>query len=382
MNVSIPLYHTRTHRIAVSVFFFIAGITFASWASRIPDIKDALHLSDAALGGVLFALPVGQLVSLPLSGWLTARFGSRQLIIWAALLYPLTLISLALAGSVWQLVIALFFFGLWANLVNIAMNTQAVGVEKMYGRSIMASFHGLWSLACFTGAAVGGVFVSAGLPPLVHFLAICLLTALLVLAAFKYTLPNSFDAAGKQPLFVKPDKQILMLGLIAFCCMMCEGAMADWSGIYFKNIVQVPAALTTLGYIAFMSAMATGRFTGDWLITKFGVTVILQVSGLLITSGLLTMVLLPGMYTAALGCLFTGFGVSCVVPMVFAMAGKSKHMPPGLALATVSSISFLGFLAGPPIIGFIAQAASLRWSFCVIALMGLGTTFFSRKIKG
>ncbi len=381
MNVSITLHNTRTHRIAVSVFFFVAGITFASWASRIPDIKDALHLSDAALGGVLFALPVGQLVSLPLSGWLISRFGSRQLIMWAAILYPLTLVSLALTGAVWQLVVALFFFGLWANLVNIAMNTQAVGVEKLYGRSIMASFHGLWSLACFAGAAVGGLFVSAGFSPLVHFTIICLLTALLVVTAYKYTLPNSFDAAGKQPLFVKPDKQILILGLIAFCCMMCEGAMADWSGVYFKNVVQVPAALTTIGYIAFMSAMATGRFTGDWLITKFGVKGILQVSGLLITTGLLTMVLLPGMYTAAAGCLLTGFGVSCVVPMVFAMAGKSKHMPAGLALAAVSSISFLGFLAGPPVIGFIAQAASLRWSFCIVALMGLGTTFFARKIE-
>jgi MFS family permease len=129
-----------------------------------------------------------------------------------------------------------------------------------------------------------------------------------------------------------------------------------------------------------MSAMATGRFTGDWLITKFGVKGILQVSGLLITGGLLTMVLLPYMYAAAAGCLLTGFGVSCVVPMVFALAGKSKHMPAGLALAAVSSISFLGFLAGPPLIGFIAQAANLRWSFCVVALMGLGTTFFSRRL--
>jgi len=382
MNVSIPLYNTKTYRIAVSVFFFVAGITFASWASRIPDIKEALHLNDAALGGVLLAMPAGQLVSLPLSGWLISRFGSRQLIMWAAILYPVTLISLALTAAVWQLVIALFFFGLWANLVNIAMNTQAVGVEKMYGRSIMASFHGLWSLACFAGAAVGGLFVSAGFSPLVHFVIICVLTTALVIAAYKYTLPNSFDASDeKQPLFVKPDKQILILGLIAFCCMMCEGAMAEWSGVYFKSIVQVPAALTTIGYIAFVSAMATGRFTGDWLITKFGVKGVLQVSGLLITTGLLTMVLLPSMYTAAIGCLFIGFGVSCVVPMVFAMAGKSKHMPAGLALATVSSISFLGFLAGPPLIGFIAQAASLRVSFCVVALMGLGTTFFSRRIE-
>src|ERR1700730_14358681 len=126
MNFQISLNNTRVYRIAVSVFFFIAGLTFASWASRIPDIKTSLHLSDAGLGTVLFALPMGQIVSLPLSGWLISRFGSRQLVIAAAIFYPLTLLLLAFASSTWQLIIALFLFGLWANLVNIAMNTQAV----------------------------------------------------------------------------------------------------------------------------------------------------------------------------------------------------------------------------------------------------------------
>ncbi len=380
MNVSLSL-NTRSYRIAVSVFFFVAGITFASWASRIPDIKTALHLSDAALGAVLFALPVGQLVSLPLSGWLISRFGSRQLILGAAILYPLTLVILAITASTWQLVIALFFFGIWANLVNIAMNTQAVGVEKLYGRSIMASFHGLWSLAGFSGAATGSLFVSAGSSPLVHFSIICLLAAVLALAAYKYTLPNEFDTKSKQPLFVKPGKEILLLGLIAFCCMICEGAMADWSGVYFQKIVQSKAALTTLGYVGFMGTMATGRFLGDWMVTKFGIKNILQLSGIFIAAGLLTLVLLPQMVAATIGCLLIGLGVSCVVPMVFGLAGKSTKMSPGLALATVSSISFLGFLLGPPLIGFIAQAASLRWSFTIIAIMGLGTTFLARKIK-
>ncbi|MEJ7913019.1 MAG: MFS transporter, partial [Chitinophagaceae bacterium] len=168
MNVAFPV-NTRIYRIAVSVFFFIAGFTFSTWASRIPDIKDKLHLSEAGLGTVLFALPVGQIISLPLSGWLTARFGSRKIMIAAALLYPLTLLTLAIAGSIWQLAFSLFLFGLWANLINIAMNTQAVEVETLYGRSIMASFHGLWSLAGFSGAAIGSFFVSSGLSPLVHF---------------------------------------------------------------------------------------------------------------------------------------------------------------------------------------------------------------------
>lgn len=381
MNLSISYSNTRLHRIAVSVFFFIAGLTFASWASRIPDIKTKLQLTEAGLGAVLFALPVGQLVSLPLSGWLTSRFGSRQMLIGAAILFPLTLLLLALAATTWQLIAALFFFGLWANLINIAMNTQAVGVEKMYGRSIMASFHGLWSLAGFTGAAIGSLFVSADISPLLHFSIVCALTGLLVFTFYKNTLPNSFESNGAQPLFVKPDRRILMLGLIAFCCMVCEGAMADWSGVYFQKVVQTPVAYTTLGFVAFMGTMATGRFLGDKLVTKFGVKNILQISGVLIAAGLMTLVLLPFTATAIAGCLLVGFGVSCVVPVIFSLAGKSTGMSPGLALAAVSTISFLGFLIGPPLIGFIAQAASLRWSFTIIAALGFGTTLLAGKIK-
>ncbi len=380
MNISLSV-NIRIHRIAVSVFFFIAGLTVATWASRIPDIKNKLHLNEAALGGVLFALPVGQLISLPLSGWFIPRFGSRQLVIAAAMFFPLTLILLAIAATAWQLVIVLFFFGVWANLINIAMNTQAVSVENLYGKSIMASFHGLWSLAGFSGAAIANFFVSAELSPLTHFSIICVLTGLLVFIFYKYTLPEDVDKKTSQPLFVKPDKTVLLLGLIAFCCMVCEGAMADWSGVYFQKVVASPAAFTTLGYVAFMGTMATGRFLGDGLVTKFGIKRILQTSGVLIAAGLMTVVLFPYLFTAIAGCLLVGFGVSCVVPIVYALAGKSTDMSAGLALAAVSTIGFLGFLIGPPLIGFIAQAASLRWSFSVIALLGMGTTILAGKLK-
>jgi len=380
MNISLSV-NIRIHRIAVSVFFFIAGLTVATWASRIPDIKNKLHLNEAALGGVLFALPVGQLISLPLSGWLISRFGSRQLVIAAAMFFPLTLILIAIAATAWQLVIVLFFFGVWANLINIAMNTQAVSVENLYGKSIMASFHGLWSLAGFSGAAIANFFVSAELSPLIHFSIICVLTGLLVFIFYKYTLPEDVDKKTSQPLFVKPDKTVLLLGLIAFCCMVCEGAMADWSGVYFQKVVASPAAFTTLGYVAFMGTMATGRFLGDGLVTKFGIKRILQTSGVLIAAGLMTVILFPYLFTAIAGCLLVGFGVSCVVPIVYALAGKSTDMSAGLALAAVSTIGFLGFLIGPPLIGFIAQAASLRWSFSVIALLGMGTTILAGKLK-
>jgi MFS family permease len=380
MSVAVSV-HPRIHRIAVSVFFFIAGLTFSSWASRIPDIKDKLHLSEAGLGSVLFALPVGLMASLFLSGWLVLKYGSKKIVSVGAIVYPLILVFLSLASTTFQLVVGLFFFGLFANFLNIAMNAQAVEVEGLYGRSIMASFHGLWSLAGFTGAAIGTFFVSQGINPFIHFLMIFLVGALLMMVSNKSMMPAQADTKNKQPIFVRPDHYILLLGLIAFCCLVCEGAMADWSGVYFKKVVESPAAYTTIGYVAFTATMATGRFVGDWLVTKFGVKRILQFSGTLIAAGLMIAVLFPNMFTATVGFFLVGFGVSSVVPIAYGLAGRSNTMAPGMALSAVSTIGFLGFLIGPPMIGFIAEASSLRFSFALIALLGLGTALLAGKVK-
>lgn len=380
MPLNLSISPNRAHRIAVSIFFFIAGFTFASWASRIPDIKTKLALSDAGLGAVLFALPVGLMVSMPLSGFFVARFGSKKVVMTASLFYPVTLILLGLAATSWQLAAVLFVFGFWGNIFNISVNTQAVGVEALYGRSIMASFHGLWSLAGFSGAAVGTLMITIPLSPVIHFAIICATSFLLAFSAYKYMLPHN-SGNSSQPIFAKPDSALLKLGLIAFGCLVCEGTMFDWSGVYFQKVVKAPAAFTTLGYVAFMSSMAAGRFIADWLVTKFSVKTMLQCSGLIIATGLLTAVIFPFLLPATIGFLLVGIGVSSVVPLVYGLAGKSKTMSPGVALAAVSTIGFLGFLVGPPLIGFIAELAGLRLSFTVIAMIGLGTTILASKVK-
>jgi MFS family permease len=381
MQFPLSLPTQRIHRIAVSIFFFVAGFSFASWASRIPDIKDKLHLSDAGLGSVLFALPVGLMAGLPLAGWAVTKYGSKTMVTIAAILYPLTLILIGLAPGFWELAIILFFFGLFGNLFNISINTQAVNVEAEYGRSIMASFHGMWSLAGFSGAGVGYLMVRAGIAPFGHFLFVCVLMLLAVLVIHKGAIPKDIGHSGsKQKLFVKPDAAILKLGLIAFSCMACEGAMFDWSGVYFKTVVQVPEQSTTLGYLAFMCTMAGGRFASDRFLTHYGTRPVLKISGILIASGLLIAIVFPYIVPATIGFLLVGFGVSSVVPTVYGLAGKSKTMSPGVALAAVSSISFFGFLLGPPVIGFIAQASSLQWSFALIAVLGFCTTLLAGTI--
>jgi MFS family permease len=373
----------RYYRIAVSTFFFIQGLTFASWASRIPDIKNMLGLSDAGLGGVLFFLPIGQLCAMALSGYLVSKFGSKTTLTIAALLYPSALLGIGLVTKVWQLSAGLLFFGMCGNLCNISVNTQGVGVERLYRRSIMASFHGVWSLAGFTGGLISTLMVGNNISPFVHFCCNYSLVLLLFLLVRGSILPRDNKPAEKNnaKVFVKPDSYIVYLGLIVFSSMICEGTMFDWSSIYFEKVIHLPKELIRIGYIAFMCTMASGRFAADWLVTKFGITRIQQTSGIIIASGLLISVLFPYLITATIGFLLVGIGTSSIVPLCYSLAGKSKTMLPGIALATVSSIGFLGFLLGPPIIGFIAQLSSLRWSFTLIALLGLLTTIMANKLK-
>ena len=173
----------------------------------------------------------------------------------------------------------------------------------------------------------------------------------------------------------------LLLGLIAFGSMACEGTMFDWSGVYFETVIRPPKELIRLGYIAFMCTMACGRFTADRLVTRFGAIRVIRASGIVIATGLLLSVLFPHLTTATLGFLLVGFGTSSVVPLCYSLAGRSKTMLPGVALATVSTIGFFGFLLGPPVIGFIAHALNLRWSFALIALIGLTTTVAAPMLR-
>jgi len=383
MNFSLSFTTQRYYRIAVGTLFFVQGLIFSSWANRIPDIKHSLGLSEAGLGGVLFFLPIGQLCAMGLSGYLVGKFGSKRVLSVAALLYPTALLGLGLVTTVWQLSLGLLLFGMCANLTNISINTQGVGVERIYRRSIMASFHGIWSLAGFTGGLISTLMVGYNIAPFEHFCIIYVVVLAIILTMRNSILPRDTarDTNSKRKIFSKPDAAIFTLGTIVFGSMICEGTMFDWSGVYFQKIINPPKELVRLGYIAFMFTMAGGRFAADWMVTRFGITKILRASGITIATGLLTAVLFPYIATATIGFLLVGIGTSSVVPLCYGLAGKSKTMHPGVAVASVASIGFMGFLIGPPIIGFVAQASSLRWSFALVASFGLITTLMAAKAK-
>ncbi len=376
-----PLPQRRKHRIAISCFFFLAGICFFSWASRIPDIQTRLQLSNAALGGVLLCLPVGLLISLPVAGFLVAKYGSRIIALTAAILYAVTLPMLGFANSSASLMVTLFFFGLGGNMLNISMNTQAVGTETFYEKPIMASFHGIWSMGGFAGGALGTLMVRYKVIPPFHFLCVTGI-AFLILIIFGGSLISKDSNQNKQqPIFARPDRSILNFGMIAFCAMICEGAMSDWSGVYFAKIVRPDPKWITVGFTAYVSTMATGRFVGDWVSYKIGMKRMLQLSGILTATGLLLAVFFPEFIAATIGFLIVGAGVSSVIPLIYSTVGKSRLMSPGVAIAAVSTIGYLGFLIGPPVIGFIAQATSLRISFGLIAVMGTLIAVIATKIS-
>jgi MFS family permease len=295
------------------------------------------------------------------------------------LVYAVALVSLGLAQNTFQLIICLLCFGFASNSVNIAVNTQAVATEQLYQRPIMAFFHGLWSLAGFTGAGIGTFMIAKNITPFYHFSLMLIVIVIGVVVAARYLKDDKVTDTG--PVFVMPDKSLIKLGIIAFCSMICEGAMFDWSVIYFKKVVLAPEALIGLGFTTFMFTMAGGRFVADWFAHKFGLKRTLQVSGSLTATGLAIAVAFPYVYTAIIGFLLVGAGVSSVVPMVYSAAGKSKTMSPGVALAAVSTIGFMGFLVGPPVIGFIAGIATLRASFVLIACMGISVVIVSTKAK-
>ena len=369
-------------RLAVSLFFFSQGLAFSSWASRIPTIKSDLGISEGQLGTLLLLMPIGQLCTMALSGKLVAKFGSKNVLKIVVLIYPFILCCIGLAQNFYQLGAVLFLFGVVGNMCNISVNTQGVEVEKIYGKSIMSSFHGAWSIAGFTGALIGLLMMNLQVNTFYHFVIIYGLIVLNWLINKNY-LVNSSPALTKEKksIFSKPDTVLVQLGIIGFLSMATEGAMFDWSGVYFQDIVKAPQNLVVVGYASFMIMMATGRFVGDYFISKFGKQRIMQMSGIFMFSGLMLSVFLPQFIVCTLAFMMVGLGVACNVPMVYSVAGKNKNVNPGVALAMVSSISFLGFLMGPPLIGYIAEVFDLRYSYTLFACFGLIMVFMVGRMK-
>lgn len=374
--------NSNSTRVAISLFFFAHGLVLSSWASRIPSIKTQLALTDAELGTLLLLLPIGQISTMPLSAKLIRTYGSQRSVRYGFLLYPLVLVLLGFAMHYVTLALGLFFFGVLGNLCNIAINTQGVELETRLNKSLMSSFHGAWSISGFIGALFALGMLHYHLSTATHFILVYFLVILLWVFSYKRLItvdPTPNKEREKGSIFKQLDKTLVQLGIIGFLSMAIEGAMFDWSGVYFQDIVQAPEHLIILGYTSFVLLMAIGRFLGDRLVTVLGHKKVIQYSGILMSSGLLLAVFFPHLLLTTFAFMLVGLGGSCSVPTLYGIAGKHPKVHPGTALTLVSSIAFLGFLLGPPVIGFISSSFDLRYSFALFSLFGIVMVLLGNK---
>lgn len=372
-------------RVAVAAYYFVPGLVFASWASRIPDVKHLLHLNNGQLGSILLAIPLGQLLMMGFSGVLVSKLGSKKMLVVAEVFYAAVLLAMGCSSTVFHLTLSLVGFGMMANLMNIATNTQACLVEKLYGRNIMSSFHGLWSLGGFAGGIVGAVFANTVLPIEAHFGTVLALSLLILAAGFHFLVNDEQARAEEEDVpkfsFRTIDPVLFLLGLMGFAGMFCEGTVYDWSGVYFTSVVKPDEVFIRAGYVAGMGAMTLGCFLADGFVTRYGAARVLKVCGLLILCGLLLATLLPYLVTATLGFLLVGFGISSSVPICYSIAGKLGTVKASIAITIVSSISFFGFLIGPPVIGWLAEVSGLRMAISIAACLGLMIAFVATKVS-
>ncbi|MFL5783579.1 MAG: MFS transporter [Bacteriovoracaceae bacterium] len=369
-------------RTSISGLFFLHGLVFSSWAVRIPAIQEMHGLTEATLGTVLLCKPVASLLCMPVAAKAVEKFGSKKVLLFAISTYGVLLYGIGLMPSVAFLMLNLFLFSFASNLVNISINTQAIALEKLYGKSVMGSLHGLWSMAGFVGGALGALMIAEKIPPATHFLIITGLAFAGAYAASPHLLPDEEKVHEEKKKFFRiPEGPLVLLGVIAFFSLLCEGTMFDWSGIYFKKVVGAEGGWIGAGYTAFMITMAGTRFLSDILRDRIGPKKILLFSGLLIFMGLMLAVLFPVLPVALLGFLLVGSGVSSIIPLVYGLTGKTKVMSPSAAVTAVATTGYFGFLLGPPLIGWIASASSLRISFTLISFMGLMIIALSRKLS-
>ena len=349
-------------RLACSAVFLLNGFGCATWASRIPDIQRQHGLTEARLGWALLCIAAGALVGIPAAGRALARLPSRVVCGLFGALFIASLCGLALVPGVWLLVAALVVFGFGNGGLDVAMNAQAVEIERTYGRPIMSGFHALWSTGGLTGALCAGWLVGCGLPHPTHLFVTGLVLALGILPATFLMLSSppaepspEVKAASAKPRPLGPTLRLGQIGLIAFCALVAEGAVADWSTLYLRKALGTSAGFAVYGYAAFQAAMASMRFAGDRVTALRGPVWVVRTGGVVAAAGFGVALLVGAPWAALLGFGCIGLGMATVFPVVMSAAGRLRDLPSGSAIALVAGFAYTGFLAGPPIIGFLAE---------------------------
>ena len=375
--------HLLKSKKATQIIFLICGLGISSWAPMVPFAKDRLHLDDSELGFLLLLLGLGAMVMMPISGVLMNNLGSRKIIVVGALLAAFILPFLLVISSYTWMSIALLIFGCAIGMIDVAMNAHGVHVQNLYGRPIMSSLHGLFSVGGLLGSLGLGFLLKLGLDPVSSAIAISLMLIVLMISQYKNLFNFSFEretigkfnhnekTSKEAECFEWLNKRVLLLGFMCFSVFLSEGAMLDWGSIFLRDLKNVTPEFTGIGYAAFSMAMAIMRLFGDRIIERLTHKIVVVVGCLISVAGLLFIIFSMWMPFVLLGFILLGTGASNIVPIFFSEGGRIKGISPTVSISAITTIGYAGSLIGPALLGYIAYRFSLEITFGFIALMML-----------
>jgi MFS family permease len=370
----------RHARLVIALAFFADGVLLGSWASRVPAVQDHADLTNPQLGVALFASALGALIAMPISGRLCDRAGSRIVLVVALLGTGAALLATSFATGLPPLAGALFAFGAGFGSINVAANAQGLALERVRERRILSSLHAAFSAGGLSGAGLGALAAAATIGPQLHFAIVSVVVAGLTVAATRSLLPGERTADDARRPF-QIQRALLVLGAAAFCCMLAEGAAVDWSAVYLSRSAGAGAAAAALGYSAFSLAMAASRLAGDRISERLEPAALVGAGAALATAGLGGALILGSTAAGIVGFIAMGAGLGVVIPVLFRAAGTSAGVAAGAGVATVSTIGWLGFLAGPAAIGFAAGAVGLRAALAIVVGMTLLLAILGQAIQ-
>src|SRR4051794_41493346 len=374
---------TRAARRAVTVIFLLNGALIGSWAARIPAVKEHLGLGEAELGVALGLVALGALVAMPVSGWMSARGGSRRTTRFAFVCCCVVVPLPALAPVYALMLPAALLLGAGNGSLDVAMNAHGVAAGRRHDRPILSSFHAAFSCGALAGAGMSALAAGAGLDVRWHLLAVTALALPIGLMACRALLPADADHAGEEagPLLALPPRALWAVGAIGFCALVCEGATSDWSAVYVKESLSATASVAALAFAAFSATMTLGRLAGDRLTSAWGAPALVRRGGLL-SAGALAAALLIGHPLAAIaGFALLGFGIATMVPVVFRAAAEVDGVAPGVGIAAASTMGYFGFLVAPPIIGAVAELTTLPLALGVLVLLALAMAALAPRVR-
>ena len=353
---------------ATRAIFFVSGFGAASWAPLVPVLRGRLAIADDLLGVLLLCIGIGSLLVMPVAGVLAERIGCRRVLIVSAVLYAASLLSICFVSSFWMAVPVIFFFGGLMGCMDVVMNIAAVIVEQGIGRRIMSGMHGFWSLGGFVGAGLYGVWVGlAGLTAFQSTLIAAVLMLALTAVFGRHLIP--YGGGGGGSLIAIPRGIVAFVGVTAFIAFLSEGAVMDWSGVYLTTVRGMDLSLAGMGFSVFSGAMLLMRFLGDHVIQRVGQFPVAVGGALLAFVGILLVMFAPLNTLLYLGFFAIGIGSANIVPVFFSLIGRQSVMPVGTAVSAVSTMGYLGILAGPAAIGFVSAQTNLMTAFSMIAAL-------------